>query len=219
MSLSHVCVCVCVCVRVRVYRYPEGESYLDVVQRLEPVIMEMEREREYVCIVSHQAVLRVVYGYFMVSMLSPHIHTQTCTAAHNRILCALKTLSVLDLSPCTQARFQPWYLVVPYVRTNVCGCIVCVCFTQGIPQEDIPSLEIPLHTLIELTPLPEGSMYEQRFAIDITRGEEQFTGLSEGEARPGSPGSETSETIAACGPAGVKGPAGVANTPVVAATM
>lgn len=36
-----------------------------MIQRLEPVISEMERERESVCIVSHQAVLRAIYGYFM----------------------------------------------------------------------------------------------------------------------------------------------------------
>ena len=45
-------------------RYPSGESYLDVIQRLEPVIIEIERERECVCIVAHQAVLRALYGYF-----------------------------------------------------------------------------------------------------------------------------------------------------------
>jgi broad specificity phosphatase PhoE len=27
------------------YRYPRGESYLDVIARLEPMIMEMERHR------------------------------------------------------------------------------------------------------------------------------------------------------------------------------
>lgn len=45
-------------------RYPAGESYLDVIQRLEPVIIELEREKESVCIVGHQAVLRALYGYF-----------------------------------------------------------------------------------------------------------------------------------------------------------
>lgn len=51
------------------YRYPSGESYLDVIQRLEPVIIEMERERECVCVVAHQAVLRAVYGYFTATPL------------------------------------------------------------------------------------------------------------------------------------------------------
>lgn len=38
---------------------------MDVIQRVEPVIIEMERERECVCIVAHQAVLRAIYGYLM----------------------------------------------------------------------------------------------------------------------------------------------------------
>ncbi len=46
------------------YRYPRGESYLDVVQRLDPVIVEIERSREPVVVVSHQAVLRCLYAYF-----------------------------------------------------------------------------------------------------------------------------------------------------------
>lgn len=45
------------------YRYRGGESYRDVVVRLEPVIMELERQ-ENILIVCHQAVLRCLYGYF-----------------------------------------------------------------------------------------------------------------------------------------------------------
>ncbi len=70
-------------------RYPSGESYLDVIQRLEPVIIEVERQKDSVCIVAHQAILRVIYGYFM----------------HK-------------------------------------------------PPEEIPRISIPLHTLMELTPMP-----------------------------------------------------------------
>ncbi|KAM0823832.1 hypothetical protein ACQ4PT_070602 [Festuca glaucescens] len=46
------------------YRYPRGESYLDVIQRLEPVIIELERQRAPVVVISHQAVLRALYSYF-----------------------------------------------------------------------------------------------------------------------------------------------------------
>lgn len=46
------------------YRYRGGESYRDVVVRLEPVIMELERQ-ENVLIITHQAVLRCIYAYFM----------------------------------------------------------------------------------------------------------------------------------------------------------
>ena len=35
-----------------------------MIQRLEPVIIEIERERECVCVVAHQAILRALYGYF-----------------------------------------------------------------------------------------------------------------------------------------------------------
>jgi broad specificity phosphatase PhoE/predicted kinase len=47
------------------YRYPRGESYQDVIQRLEPVIFELERERAPVLIIGHQAVLRALYAYMM----------------------------------------------------------------------------------------------------------------------------------------------------------
>ena len=46
------------------YRYPRGESYADLVARLEPVIMELERQGN-VLVVSHQAVLRCLLAYFL----------------------------------------------------------------------------------------------------------------------------------------------------------
>lgn len=68
------------------YRYLGGESYRDVVIRLEPIIMELERS-ENILIITHQAVLRCIYAYFM-----------------------------------------------------------------GLPQDKSPWMEVPLHTLIKLTP-------------------------------------------------------------------
>jgi broad specificity phosphatase PhoE/predicted kinase len=47
------------------YRYPRGESYEDVIQRLDPAIIELERQRDPVLIVGHQAVLRALYAYLM----------------------------------------------------------------------------------------------------------------------------------------------------------
>jgi len=46
------------------YRYPRGESYEDVIRRLEPVIIELERQRVSVIVIAHQAVLRALYAYF-----------------------------------------------------------------------------------------------------------------------------------------------------------
>ncbi|KAG7343739.1 bifunctional 6-phosphofructo-2-kinase [Nitzschia inconspicua] len=47
------------------YRYPRGESYMDVTLRLEPLAQEMERTREPVLIIGHQGILRILYAYFM----------------------------------------------------------------------------------------------------------------------------------------------------------
>lgn len=45
------------------YRYPRGESYKDVVDRLEPLIVDLERE-DHVLVVAHQAVCRCLLAYF-----------------------------------------------------------------------------------------------------------------------------------------------------------
>jgi 6-phosphofructo-2-kinase / fructose-2,6-biphosphatase 3 len=46
------------------YRYPWGESYKDIMARVTPVIMELERASN-VLIISHQAVLRCLVGFFL----------------------------------------------------------------------------------------------------------------------------------------------------------
>ena len=45
------------------YRYPRGESYFDLISRLEPCIQEMESYTEPLLIVSHQAILRCIFAY------------------------------------------------------------------------------------------------------------------------------------------------------------
>lgn len=47
------------------YRYPRGESYRDILRRIDRVVVEAERERSPLLIVAHQAVLRALYAYFM----------------------------------------------------------------------------------------------------------------------------------------------------------
>lgn len=47
------------------YRYPRGESYFDVITRLESIIFEIERNEGPLLIVAHQAVLRCLYAYFL----------------------------------------------------------------------------------------------------------------------------------------------------------
>lgn len=45
------------------YRYPQGESYEDLVERLEPVILELERQCNVV-VICHQAVARCLLAYY-----------------------------------------------------------------------------------------------------------------------------------------------------------
>lgn len=68
------------------YRYRGGESYKDLVLRLEPIIMELERQ-QHILVIGHQAVLRAIYSYFL-----------------------------------------------------------------NLPQENLPYIHIPLHTVVKLTP-------------------------------------------------------------------
>ncbi len=81
------------------YRYPRGESYEDVISRLDKVLVEIERHREPVLVIGHQAVLRALYAYFV-----------------------------------------------------------------ELPPERIPYVEVPLHTLIVLTPRAYDCI-EQRIAL------------------------------------------------------
>jgi broad specificity phosphatase PhoE len=52
-------------------RYPHGESYLDLITRLEPLIHELHSYQEPVLIVSHQATLRVLRAYLLRDWRTP----------------------------------------------------------------------------------------------------------------------------------------------------
>ncbi len=81
------------------YRYPRGESYLDVIHRIDRVLIELERYRTPVLVIAHRAVLRAMVAYF-----------------------------------------------------------------RQLPIEETPHLEMPLHTLIKLTPTAYGCL-EERAAL------------------------------------------------------
>ncbi|XP_023246612.1 6-phosphofructo-2-kinase/fructose-2,6-bisphosphatase-like isoform X2 [Copidosoma floridanum] len=46
------------------YRYPWGESYVDTMQRVEPVIVDLQQANN-VLVISHQAILRCIIGYYL----------------------------------------------------------------------------------------------------------------------------------------------------------
>lgn len=68
------------------YRYPGpgGESYLDVINRLRPVIVELERMEDNVLIIAHRVVCRILLAYFMnlgreaIGDLDVPLHTLYC---------------------------------------------------------------------------------------------------------------------------------------------
>jgi broad specificity phosphatase PhoE len=47
------------------YRYPRGESYKDIVFRIEPLILEMEAQIDSLLLLTHQAITRVFYAYLL----------------------------------------------------------------------------------------------------------------------------------------------------------
>ena len=95
------------------YRYPRGESYEDVIHRLEPMTIELERQRDPVMVIGHQAILRVLYGYLTgkdrseVPYLEIPMHTVLaltpraygCDEERIALEPALATDPVLDLRP------------------------------------------------------------------------------------------------------------------------
>jgi broad specificity phosphatase PhoE len=79
------------------YRYPRGESYCDMIYRIEPTLMELERQKDPVLIIGHQAVNRVVYAYLLGKK------PQDCT----EIPIPLHT--VMEIVPNAYGATEKWY--------------------------------------------------------------------------------------------------------------
>lgn len=68
------------------YRYPGvgGESYLDALVRLRPLITEIERTTDHLLIISHRIILRILLAYFLnldksaIGELDVPLHTLYC---------------------------------------------------------------------------------------------------------------------------------------------
>ena len=59
-------------VGIQVVRATYMYTCMDVIHRLEPIVIEIQRERECMVVVVHQAILRALYGYFMKIPLKVH---------------------------------------------------------------------------------------------------------------------------------------------------
>ncbi len=108
------------------YRYPRGESYEDLVARLEPVIIELERQ-DSVVVVSHQAVIRYL------QLVLPYL--------------------------CRYIVANTGFFVF------LCRCLLG--YYLETPEEDLPWLEVPLHTVIKLEPIAYGCKVQFiKFPVD-----------------------------------------------------
>jgi broad specificity phosphatase PhoE len=92
------------------HRYPEGESYEDLIARVSPIVDEILSQKGYLIVVCHQAVGRIIYAKLV-----------------------------------------------------------------GIPDKDIPTLHMPLHTLFEFTPAADGKLEEKRTTVAIPSLRRQVT--------------------------------------------
>lgn len=57
------------------FRYPNGESYRDLMQRLKPLMLSLYSTRECVLVVAHQAVLRAMLSFFGGPPVEEAVHT------------------------------------------------------------------------------------------------------------------------------------------------
>lgn len=81
------------------YRYPGGESYLDVLSRLEPVVDRMVEEEDNLLVVSHQATLRCVIGLLLGKPLEevPYIKVPLHTVMEVRLPSKVQNARVLEI--------------------------------------------------------------------------------------------------------------------------
>jgi len=110
-----------------------GESYRDVVVRLEPVIMELERQ-DNILIIGHQVC--------------------SCFGNWTKSCVDLNLLGHLALLVC---------LVSSYSIPVQLMFLLRYAYFHNLPQVDLPYIKIPLHTVIKLTPKAYGCDEERYF--------------------------------------------------------
>ena len=125
------------------YRYPKGESYEDLVARLEPVIMELERQQN-VLVIGHQAVLRCLLGEFPLDELAQIRSPRRSPSQDANLTDSLKNLAAYFLDKNSgESNWAGGELEQSQASrplTNKCP-----------PPEQIPYIKVPLHSIIKLS--------------------------------------------------------------------
>ncbi|XP_046673157.1 6-phosphofructo-2-kinase/fructose-2,6-bisphosphatase-like isoform X4 [Homalodisca vitripennis] len=133
------------------YRYPWGESYVDIMARLAPVLLELEHENNLLTI-SHQAVLRCILGYFL-----------------NKSLDELPYLNV-PLHTVIKLTTEGYKSSIEFIKLNV----ECVDTYRKQPKNCSVAVPLKMHcSQCQPTGHPQGSYwaplncYRCRFTIEI----------------------------------------------------
>lgn len=87
------------------YRYPDGESYMDVLDRLQPILKEIsvKRSSDNILIVSHQATIRCLVAHLLGTPLEEVPYTKV----------PLHTIMKLSTNPNLQYNHPPQYYRLP----------------------------------------------------------------------------------------------------------
>jgi broad specificity phosphatase PhoE len=111
--------------RLRGGRYTQGESYVDLVNRVKPVIEAMQEVEGFLIIVAHQAIARVIHSYLtgsslgQVPVLEMPLHTIYEYTPQPEGGCAVTSFEVPV--PCRQLSFRDF--VIAYDRLHLSGTI------------------------------------------------------------------------------------------------
>ncbi|KAI9892371.1 MAG: hypothetical protein M1814_001573 [Vezdaea aestivalis] len=121
------------------HRYPRAESYHDLAVRLEPIILELEREQNDLLIIAHESVLRVLYGYLM-----------ACNAADIPTLEFLRN-EIIE--------------IIPASYNNVAKRIHIPDLPDELNPDSPENIKIPVPPSGQLSPLPGGGLGEPLTAV------------------------------------------------------
>ncbi|KAL2888683.1 putative 6-phosphofructo-2-kinase/fructose-2,6-bisphosphatase [Ceratocystis lukuohia] len=106
------------------HRYPRAESYHDLAVRLEPIILELEREQNDLLIIAHESVLRVLYAYLM------HCSTRDIPTLH------FPRNEIIEIIPAAYQN-EARRIVIPSLSDNVMvGTRVASPVTYSAPASD-----------------------------------------------------------------------------------
>lgn len=171
----------------------------------------MEREKECILVVGHQAVLRAVLGYFLATPLEVRaggcvlaaggVYKQQCTCSRGRkreYICYVAKYQALVCAVLTNRQWQPRWMspATPRSSRSLANRVVrvhnataadgkythstlrcmfstillCITCCPPPPRQSIPNLVVPLHTLVELRPRPDGTMEFEYFPMQVGGG-------------------------------------------------